>query len=354
MKIPGLIDIHVHLREPGAEYKEDFYTGTKAALAGGITTVLAMPNTQPPLVDEAALDQALAAAGEKAVCDYGLYLGGNSTNAEVVAGIANRSTGLKLYLDATYGPLLLEDTLSWSAHFQHWPRSRPILAHAEGKTLAALLYVSMIHDRHVHICHVSTKEDISLIKEAKEKGFPVTCEVTPHHLFLSQGDVPALGEGRSEVRPRLASASDQQALWDHLEVIDCFATDHAPHTREEKDGQDPPPGFPGLETALPLFLDAVHDGRLTMEDVITRMVTNPREIFGIPEQTETWVEIDPQAKYELRAADQHTKCGWTPFEGRRVVGRVEKVVLRGEEVYGSGRVMAARGVGRDIGPALEG
>lgn len=113
-------------------------------------------------------------------------------------------------------------------------------------------------------------------------------------------------------------------------MIDCFATDHAPHTLEEKVSENPPPGFPGLETALPLFLTAVREGRLTMNDLIQRMVTRPREIFSIPEQPETWVEIDPDEKWEIHAANTYTRCGWTPFEGRKVQGIVHRVVLRGQ------------------------
>lgn len=353
MELPGLIDVHVHLREPGALHKEDFESGTKAALAGGVTCVLAMPNTQPPLTDEGALTKATSAAKTKAHCDYGLYLGGSMENAEALPAIAERSVGLKLYLDATYGPLLLEGPSAWREHFQHWPRSRPIVAHAEGKTLAALLYLSFVYDRHIHVCHVSTKEEITLIKSAKEKGLSVTCEVTPHHLFLSKEDVPSLGKGKSEVRPRLASQEDQRALWEHLEVIDCFATDHAPHTLDEKESETPPPGFPGLETALPLFLNAVHEGRLSLEDIVSRMYTRPQEIFGIPEQEQTWIEVDFDRTYEIRAADQHTKCGWTPFEGWTGVGGVSRVVLRGKEVYRDGQVLVAGGFGQNIGPKIE-
>lgn len=353
MKIPGLIDVHVHLREPGAVHKEDFESGTKAALAGGVTTVLAMPNTQPPLTDETSLQKAASAARAQALCDYGLYLGASMENAGTLPKIAERSAGLKLYLDATYGPLLLEGTSAWRRHIKHWPRSRPIVAHAEGKTLAALLFISLLYDRHIHICHVSKKEEILLIKAAKEKGLPVTCEVTPHHLFLSENDIPSLGGGKSEVRPRLASKEDQNALWDHLEVIDCFATDHAPHTLAEKEGPDPPPGFPGVETALPLFLNAVHEGRLSLEDVVSRMYTRPREIFGLPEQEDTWVEVDLDRPYEIRAADQHSKCGWTPFEGWAGVGGVSRVVLRGEEMVRDGQILGARGFGQNIGPKIE-
>ena len=177
---------------------------------------------------------------------------------------------------------------------------------------------------------------------------PVTCEVTPHHLFLSERDASAIGPGRSEVRPRLARVEDVEALWDNLDVIDCFATDHAPHTLEEKDGATPPPGFPGLETALGLLWTAVRSGRLTADDLILRMHTNPRQIYGLPEQPETFVELDDEAEWEVRGTELHSRCGWTPFEGRRLSGRVRSVVLRGREVFRDGRVLAEPGFGRDM------
>ncbi|MBT3389784.1 MAG: amidohydrolase family protein [Chloroflexi bacterium] len=356
IKLPGLIDVHVHLREPGATHKEDFASGTAAALAGGVTTVLAMPNTQPPLVDATAFQLALDAAAQKARCDYGIYLGANLTNAAELPVLAEKSAGLKFYLDATFGPLLLDDLNAWRAHFEHWPRSMPIVAHAEMQTLAALLFIAGLYARPVHIAHVSRKEEILLIRAAKEKGQPVTCEVAPHHLFLSTENFPSPngrggggeGEGRMSVRPRLATPVDQQALWDNLDVIDCFATDHAPHTLAEKDSENPPPGFPGLETALPLLLTAVHAGRMSLDDIITRMHTNPRRIFNLPEQPETWVEIDPDAEYAIRAANTHTRCAWTPYEGWQVRGRVERVVLRGQVAYENSQILAKPGYGKNV------
>ena len=359
IRLPGLVDVHVHLREPGAIHKEDFDSGTAAALAGGVTTVLAMPNTQPPLVEQAAFQMALDAAAAKARCDYGVYLGASLDNAEAVAKLAPAAAGLKLYLDATFGPLLLDDTQAWMAHMAYWPEDAgPIVAHAERQTLSALLFIAAMYRRPVHIAHVSRAEEILLIREAKARGYPVTCEVCPHHLFLTEDEAPeaagfrnAAGEyipGRAEVRPRLATAADRDALWENLAVIDCFATDHAPHLPAEKDSDSPPPGFPGLETLLPLLLTAVQAGRLSLDDVIARLHTHPRRIFGLPEQPETWVEVDPDAAYEIRAADHFTRCGWTPFEGMRVRGRVTRVVLRGEEVFRNGEVRAAPGTGRNI------
>jgi carbamoyl-phosphate synthase/aspartate carbamoyltransferase/dihydroorotase len=181
-----------------------------------------------------------------------------------------------------------------------------------------------------------------------KKGRPVTCEVAPHHLFLSTEDIPSIGSGRSEVRPRLASPSDREALWDNLEVIDVFATDHAPHTLEEKDSPNPPPGFPGLETCLPLLLTAVAEGRLSLADLLQRTYTNPQRIFNLPEQLGTWVEVDPDASWEIHASEMLSRCSWTPFEGMKVRGRVQRVVLRGREAFKDGQILVEPGFGRDI------
>jgi len=372
LKIPGLIDPHVHLREPGATHKEDWDSGTSAALAGGFTLVLAMPNTQPPIFDAATLDLALAAARAKARCDYAQFLGAGPDNARDVRDVALRAAGLKMYLDQTYGELRLDSMLLWQEHFKTWPKHLPIVSHAESRSMAAVILMAAIYDRPVHIAHVSLREEILLIKAAKERGIKVTCEVCPHHLFLSQDDIPALSgatagsaveerpsttavqktdgvrSGRSEVRPRLATQADVDALWQNLDIIDCFASDHAPHTLAEKDGENPPPGFPGLETMLPLLLTAVDAGRLTLDDLIQKMVINPRRVFSLPEQPDTWVEVDKNATYEIRAAEMHSRCGWTPFEGWKVKGKVRKVMLRGHEAYRDGKILVEAGYGRNV------
>lgn len=348
VRLPGLVDVHVHLREPGATHKEDWDSGTAAALAGGFTLVLAMPNTQPPITDEETLQEALRLASRKARCDFAQYVGAGPDNAESLIGLAKRTCGLKMYLDQTYGPLRLDDMRIWMAHFEHWPKESPIVAHAEGRTLAAIILMAEMYDRSLHLAHVSKAEEILLIRKAKERGIKVTCEVCPHHLFLSQEDAPYIGEGRSEVRPRLNSPEDQRCLWENLEVIDCFATDHAPHTLSEKDGPNPPPGFPGLETILPLLLTAVHRGKLTLDDIVRRLYTNPKKIFQLPNQTDTWIEVDVDQEWVIQGRELYTRCAWTPFEGRRVKGRVQRVVLRGQPAYEAGRVLAWPGFGQSI------
>jgi carbamoyl-phosphate synthase/aspartate carbamoyltransferase/dihydroorotase len=353
LKLPGLIDPHVHVREPGQTHKEDWDTVTQAALAGGITMLLAMPNTKPPIFDASTLDLVLASAKEKARCDYAQFVGAGPDNAQITAELAPRAAGLKMYLDSTFGELRLDDMSLWMPHFEQYPNDMPIVLHSESRSMAAGILFSAIYDRPVHIAHISLREEVLLIKAAKEKGIKVTCEVCPHHLFLPKDltgfqNLSGLTPGRTEVRPRLAIQEDVDALWTNLDVIDCFATDHAPHTLEEKDSDNPPPGFPGVETILPLLLTAVHEGRLTVDDIIEKMHTNPKRIFNLPDQPETWVEVDENAGYEIKATDMHSRCSWTPFEGWQVQGRVMRVVLRGEDAYKGGKVLVEKGFGKNV------
>jgi carbamoyl-phosphate synthase/aspartate carbamoyltransferase/dihydroorotase len=351
LKLPGLNDPHDHHREPGALHKEDWDSGTSAALAGGFTIVLAMPNTKPPIFDASTLDLTLNAARQKARCDYAQYVGAGSDNAEAAASLADKTAALKMYLDMTFGQLRLDDMTLWMPHFEKYPKQYPIVAHSESRSMAAVILFAAIYDRPVHIAHISLKEEVLLIKAAKEKGIKVTCEVCPHHLFLTPDPSPrgrgVRGEGRMEVRPRLATQADVDALWENLDVIDCFATDHAPHTLEEKDSDNPPPGFPGLETALPLLLTAVNRGRLTLDDLIQKMYTNPKKIFSLPDQPETWIEVDEKAEFQIRASEQFTRCGWTPFEGWSVRGKVRKVVLRGKTAFEDGKILVDPGYGKN-------
>uniref|UniRef100_A0A3Q2Y125 Multifunctional protein CAD n=1 Tax=Hippocampus comes TaxID=109280 RepID=A0A3Q2Y125_HIPCM len=348
VRLPGLIDVHVHLRDPGATYKEDFSSGTAAALAGGLTMVCAMPNTSPSIIDATslALIQKLAKAGCR--CDYALYLGAASDNAAVLPSIASQAVGLKMYLNDTYSTLKMDNVSLWMEHFEKWPKHLPIVAHAEKQTVAAILMVAQLYQRPVHICHVAKKEEILIIRAAKQKGIQVTCEVAPHHLFLCDNNVAEIGDGRAQVRPMLGSREDMDALWENLDIIDCFATDHAPHSVEEKNSEHPPPGYPGLETMLPLLLTAVSDGRLTLDDIIRRLHDNPRRIFNLPVQENTYVEVDLEQEWVIPQAMQFTKSKWTPFQGMKVKGKVRRVVLRGEVAYIDGQVLVPPGYGEDV------
>ncbi|CAO2604129.1 CAD protein, partial [Lemmus lemmus] len=348
VRLPGLIDVHVHLREPGGTHKEDFASGTAAALAGGVTMVCAMPNTRPPIIDAPALALAQKLAEAGARCDFALFLGASSENAGTLGAVAGSAAGLKLYLNETFSELRLDSVAQWMEHFETWPSHLPIVAHAERQSVAAVLMVAQLTQRPVHICHVARKEEILLIKTAKAQGMPVTCEVAPHHLFLNREDLERLGPGKGEVRPELGSREDMEALWENMAVIDCFASDHAPHTLEEKCGPKPPPGFPGLETMLPLLLTAVSEGRLSLDDLLQRLHHNPRRIFHLPLQEDTYVEVDLEHEWTIPSHMPFSKAHWTPFEGQKVKGTIRRVVLRGEVAYIDGQVLVPPGYGQDV------
>nr|XP_034178340.1 CAD protein [Osmia lignaria] len=348
IKLPGLIDVHVHTRDPGTVYKEDFASCTAAALAGGITVIFAMPNTYPAVVDHQSFALAKERALSSARCDYAIYIGASSDNYSITAELAPLTAGLKMYLNETFTTLRLTDLTIWIKHFQSWPKRYPLCVHAEGQTTAAILLLAGLHNRPIHVCHVARKEEIQIIRAAKEKGMAVTCEVCPHHLFLCEDDLERIGHGRGQVRPVLGTREDQQALWENLDVIDCFATDHAPHTVQEKCSETPPPGFPGLETMLPLLLTAVHEGKMTIEDVVDKLYRNPKKIFNVPDQPNTYIEVDLDDEWVIPDAMPFSKSKWTPFAGMKVRGSVHRVVLRGEVAYVEGQVLVNPGFGQDI------
>ena len=339
IRLPGLVDVHVHLRVPGGEHKEDFRSGTAAALAGGITRVLAMPNTKPPLLDAAIWRRVQQQARREGLCDVDMYCGATAASVQNLPELGGQALALKVYLDPTYGNLKVEGVDELRKIALTWPREKVIAVHAEGESIRQALSLAEKLRRPFHFCHVSRKEEIEWVAAAKAQGLPVTCEVTPHHLFLTQADALRLGP-LGDMRPRLAEQRDVDALWAHIDsTVDVIATDHAPHTLAEKaDPLNPPPGVPGLESALPLMLTAVADGRLSLERLTALMHTNPRRIFNLPEQPDTWVEVDLGGIYSFPDHPLYTRCGWTPFEGMRLRGRVKRVTLRGREVVKDGVV----------------
>jgi carbamoyl-phosphate synthase/aspartate carbamoyltransferase/dihydroorotase len=348
LTLPGLVDVHTHLRVPGGEHKEDFFTGTAAALAGGVTTVLTMPNTSPPITTPLVLQETQKTARQAIVCDVGMFAGASPEQIGILPQLAVGTAGLKIYLNDTFGPLRVEDLPTLQGCFETWPRNKVIAMHAEGPNVAIGIGLAASYNRPVHFCHISRRDEIELIAAAKQQGLPVTCEVTPHHLFLTKNDAVRLGPW-ADMRPMLTTKDDTEALWKHLTTtIDCIATDHAPHTREEKMSENPPPGIAGLETSLPLMLTAVQDDRLSVERLVELMATNPRRIFGLPEQPDTFVEVEYGTRYTIRNDKLYTKCGWTPFDGWEVAGGVRRVVLRGQEVFVDGKVLARPGSGHLI------
>ncbi len=334
IKLPGLIDPHVHLREPGATQKEDFETGTKAAIAGGFTLVLDMPNNPAPTVTPKALQEKKKLAAGRIYTDIGFYFGASKESIQYFSKVQDEVFGLKLYMNHTTGELLIEDNQILGQIFSSWTKEKPILVHAEAETLQKAISLAKKFGKRLHVCHVSLKQELDLIGSAKNDGLDITCEVTCHHLFLTEEDVERLGPFGT-MKPPLESKKDQEALWEGIVdgTIDMIGSDHAPHTKDEKSGEKVPNGVPGLETTLPLLLTAVNDKRLTLDRLIELTSTNPRKVFGLPKQEETYVEVDMEESYEIDNEKLQTKCGWSPFAGMKVTGKVKKVVLRNQLVY---------------------
>ncbi len=341
LTLPGLIDIHVHLRDPGQTEKEDFATGTSAALAGGFTTVCDMPNNAEPIVTPTKLAEKQAIAAEKTVCDIGFHYGSMGDNLDTFAEAAPHATGLKLYLNNTTGGYML-DVEHLRKIYTLWPRDKVILLHTEEDTIDAAIESLEGLDRPVHVCHMPSREILEKIIAAKQKGVPVTCGVTPHHLFLSTDDADRLGV-YGQMKPPLQSADDVTFLWEHLDAIDIIESDHAPHTHEQK--QAGAYGVPNLETTLPLLLKARAEGKITLEQIIDKCHTAPARIFDLPTDETTTVEVTMEP-YVIRNQDLLTKCGWSPFDGVEVPGRVTKVTLHGSVAYENGTVIAQPGSGR--------
>lgn len=343
IKLPGLIDIHVHLRDPGQTEKEDFFTGTSAALVGGFVVVLDMPNNKLPITTLTRLQEKITIAQKQTVCSIGFYAGSLGENLEELKLMEPHVKGLKLYLNKTTGNFLI-DKKKLENIFSHWESEKPILLHGEEDILPDILEVVDRTKKRVHICHVSKKSELSVILAAKFKGLPVTCGVTPHHLFLTNDDVKKIGTF-ALMKPELGTQVDQDYLWDHLNDIDIIESDHAPHTIIEKHSLTPPYGVPNLDTTLPLLLTAASRNRLKIEDIIRLCYTNPASIFNIAVDAETRIVVDDAEEYTITNSDLMTKCKWSPFGGWKVRGRVKKVYIKGKKVAENGRVLVKPGSG---------
>jgi dihydroorotase len=361
--LPGMIDVHVHCREPGASHKETWATGSRSAAAGGVTTIVDQPNTDPPTVDGAAFDEKLGLA-EESLVDFGLNGGvtpdwqpaelferplfalgevflADSTgqmgiDAEAFEAALRRVRGRDVTMtvhaedetEFNRSALEREDADAWSAYRR---------ADAEEVAVQRASRLAAEYDTRIHVAHASTPAGIDAAAEAG-----MTCEVTPHHLLLSRGDLADLGPlGR--MNPPLRRDRLRQGVYDRVVdgTVDVIATDHAPHPRAEKDASiwDAPSGVPGVETALPLLLDAVRSGPLTYERVRDLTARNPARIFDLPRKGTVeaghdadLVLVDPEATRDIRGAELHTKCDWTPFEGWTGVFP-EWTMVRGTIVY---------------------
>jgi len=343
--LPGMTDIHVHLREPGETQKEDFYTGTRAALAGGITTVMDMPNNSIPTTTAERLDEKKKLA-EKALCDVYFHFGATNNNFDEVKK-ANPDS-LKIYMAKSTGDLTITDENVIKKHFENFDSEKRVFIHAEDQEIinkkdrsekAALSAIEKIkrisNGRKIHIVHATTKDEIELCKTIEN----CTVETCPQYMFLSKKDEERLGQF-GLVYPPLRDESQRKELWGALDKVDCIATDHAPHTKEEK--EEGVRGMPGLETSLHLMLDAYNKRLLTMDWIISRMAEKPSEIYGLKlgrikeGYYANLVFVDLKEEWIVKGEELQTKCKWSPFEGKKLKGKVKKTIFKGELKYEEG------------------
>jgi len=361
--LPGMIDVHVHFRQPGYGHKETWGSGSRSAAAGGVTTVVDQPNTDPATVTGAAFDEKADFAADSLV-DWGInggvtadwdpemlfdrplfalgevFLADSTGDMGIEAELFREACGIAASEDVVVtvhaeDADLFDTTAKEREDADAWSAYRT--AEAEEAAVERAVRVGNEAGATVHVAHTSTPEGV----DAANAG-GATCEATPHHLFLSRDDLDELGTfGR--MNPPLRSEERQEALFERLADgrIDVVATDHAPHTRGEKEASiwDAPSGVPGVETALPLLLQAASEGELTHERVRDVTAANPAAIFDLPQKGRVeagrdadLVLVDPEDSREIRGADLHSNCEWTPFEGEQGVFP-EWTMVRGTVVW---------------------
>jgi dihydroorotase len=377
--MPGVIDPQVHFREPGFEHKEDIGSGSRAAAAGGVTAFLEMPNTRPPTISAEALAWKVARARQTSAVDFGFFIGATKDNVDAQSSVAD-VPGIKVFMGSSTGDLLVSERADLERIFSRGERL--IAVHAEdearlterkrastGRTdpavhseirdaetarLATALAIELSerYGRRLHILHMSTKDEVELLDQRGKGGGRITCEVTPQHLLLHAPDAYARLGTRAQMNPPLRSKEHTDALWSALKrgLVDCIATDHAPHTLEEKSAAYPgsPSGMPGVETALPLMLDAAARGLCTVDDVVRWMCEGPARCYGILGKGRIEIGYDGDlalvdlARTErVGARGYFTRVGWSPFDGVELRGWPVMTIVRGGIVFREGQIATA-------------
>jgi dihydroorotase len=368
--LPGVVDDQVHFREPGLTHKEDLAHATRACAKGGVTTFLEMPNTQPTTTTQQRLEEKLALAAQHSLVNYGFYFGATPDNLEELKQ-AHRTPGIKIFIGSSTGELLVDEQEVLERIFAE--THLPITAHCEDETTiranrqklgddlqladhsrirdhqAAVIAtrrateLARAHRHRFHVLHVSTADELTFLTD--HQGL-ITAEACPHHLFFHVGDYERLGT-LVQMNPSIKTAADNRALWQALldGTIQVIATDHAPHTLEEKSQPYPrsPSGLPAVENSLALLLDQVNRGRCQIEQVVSWMCDAPARVWDLVGKGRIaegydadLVLVDMQKTQVVRNADQQTKCGWSPWDGTELQGWPVRTWVRGQEVFRDG------------------
>jgi dihydroorotase len=369
--LPGVIDDQVHFREPGLTHKEDLAHATRACAKGGVTTFLEMPNTKPNTITVERLHDKLALGARHARVNYGFYIGATPTNVDELRQ-AQRTPGIKIFIGSSTGDLLVDDQQALEQIFAE--TTLPITAHCEDETTvranaeryagtsdvadhsrirderAAVIATKRAidlakrHNHRFHVLHVSTAAECQVIAD---HGNLITGEACVHHLLFNVDDYPRLGT-LIQMNPSLKTATDNAGIWQALVDgrLQVVATDHAPHTLEEKQHPYPnsPSGLPAVENSLALMLNQVHDGHCTLRQVVHWMSEAPARVWDIVNKgfirtgyDADLVLVDLERRHTIRNADQLTKCGWSPWHGTTLTGQVVRTWVMGQTAFAAGQ-----------------
>jgi dihydroorotase len=374
--LPGVIDSQVHFREPGIEHKEDLETGSRAAVAGGVTTVFEMPNTKPATTNAEALADKVARARNRMFCDFAFYVGGTQTNVSQIPLLESLegSAGIKVFAGSSTGDLLVEDDAGLEAIISKLtrraafhsedemrlrarlgfqvdgdPASHPVWRDIEAAKLCTerLLRLARKNGKRIHILHISTAEELPLLSAHRDVA---SVEVTPHHLTLTADDYARLGN-KIQMNPPVREPYHRDALWRAIGsgLVDVLGSDHAPHTLEEKAKPYPqsPSGMTGVQTFVPIMLNHVNTGRLTLERFVDLTSHGPQRIFGmagkgrIMQGYDADFTIVDMKRTEIISDNWiQSRSQWTPYDGVKVQGWPVGTIIRGRKVMWQGEISA--------------
>jgi dihydroorotase len=389
--LPGLVDDQVHFREPGMTHKADLATESLAAVCGGVTTYMEMPNTSPPTTSRAALAEKYARAAGRSYANYAFYLGAANDNIEEIKRVRpGEACGIKVFMGASTGNMLVDDPTTLEHIFREAPlivathcedspmiwrneaafRERygedvpiechPVIRSAEACYASSSLAVNLAqqYGTRLHVLHLTTERELALFKSGPIDTKQITVEVCVHHLWFDESHYAELG-AQIKCNPAIKRRADREALLAAVadDRLDIIATDHAPHTREEKEQSyfDAPAGLPLIQHSLLMLLEHVHSGRLTLETIVTKAAHNPAVRFGVENRgflREGYFAdiavVDLSSPYEVRDDNIRYKCGWSPLAGVRFAASVVMTFVNGTVVVEKGEI-----VGPVCGRALD-
>lgn len=395
--LPGMIDMHVHFRDPGFPDREDFQSGTSAAAAGGVTTVADMPNTVPSVTSAEALREKVEIADRKALIDFALIAGAGELSADMLVSLAKGGVvGYKTFMIARFKELAASDGQMLDNFETIAETGLPCMIHAENEDIvsrgiekakalgrvdpiahcefrppiaeveatARTIMLAGETDVHLHICHMSTKGAAKVLGWAKKRRRKVTGETSANYLLLNSEVMKKVGPF-AKIDPPLRSPQDQEALWEALNggVIDVIASDHAPYPKEDKEKgwqniYDAPSGGTGVETTLPLMLDCVNRGLITLERLVETFAVNPAKIMGLyprkgvlaPGADADIIIVDPMRQFVIKGEELHSKQKITALEGYGGKGRPLTTIVRGKVIMEGGEVVGKPGFGEYLKP----